>query len=236
MSFFDDNDTMGWPGLTGSTGGSVGAGLGGSVGTSGGSLGSSGTSGSGGATIGGGFGGSGLGGSYNGYDEYDPGSVASGGLTARVQVRETVLQLKGNFPAYSNYYTDEPAKIRSILNAAGWNVSRVVEISSGVAGLGTRTWNIYATTNGSFSDTQITNQARRDLESAMNVSSVSIVQLGAATYVTAPANGSTNISGGTNLLGIGGSDFLSNFAVGLGVSTTVVLAGAAVLLILIAKR
>ena len=164
-----------------------------------------------------------------------PGGVV-GGIGGTVPVKEVVLQLKGNTPFYSIYYTNEPSKIKGTLNGKGWNVSQVIEMDSGYGGYGTRTWNIYATVADVFSDSEVVGRCRADLESTMNVAKISIIQEGPTNYIQAAVGANQNdISGGT-----GGSGFFDNFGLGLGgglgLSTPIVIAGGVLLLVVLMKR
>jgi hypothetical protein len=84
-----------------------------------------------------------------------------------------------------------------------------------------------------FSDAQIVTNARNHLtERRMTISNVAIVQGSPAVYIS----GNVNASGGDGLMGSGINSMLAGAALGMGVSTTVLIIGGAAVVFLLLKR
>ena len=126
---------------------------------------------------------------------------------------------------------NEPEWIGDVLRARGWDIRRVVEVSSGAI-VTDRIWHVYARVFAQYSDAQIVSNARNHLvERGMSISSVKIAQASAASYI------STNVSGGDGSIASKSIDsFVANTSLGLGLSTPFVLAGGVVILVLLLKR
>lgn len=152
--------------------------------------------------------------------------------------REVVIEIKGQIlsPLFwpSMFFVNEPEWIKNVLEARGWKINRSVEISSGLAGVGQRTWRVTASVGNQYSDSQIVNNARNHLmERKMSVASVNIVRASPASYVQG-VNASSGGDGSN--VGLNVNSMIAGAAVGLGVSSTVLLAGGAVVLVLLLRR
>lgn len=145
-------------------------------------------------------------------------------------LREVKVELTGHFAAISMWFRDERGSIESILRGKRWPVTRVAEISSGTLGVGNRVWHITVNVRASFSDQQVQNGIRSDLEGEMTVANVRLIQTSLATYVP----GSADVPDPNGLSGL--SVFLSSLGLGAGLSTPVVIAVGGLLLILLLKR
>ena len=145
--------------------------------------------------------------------------------------REVVIEIKGAVSRAYFWAYNEPEWIGDVLKARGWDIRRVVETNTGLA-VTDRTWHVYARVFSQYSDAQIVSNARNHLvERGMSVSSIKIAQATAAAYI------STNVSGGDGSIAAHSFDsFVANTSLGLGISTPFVLAGAAVLAVILLKR
>lgn len=170
--------------------------------------------------------------------------------------RDVSVRIEGNYqstlPGWS--IDNNAAGIKQTLNNKGWNVEQVTNVSSGwFPGISGFTYTIFAVVGRNYTDRQIQDQVTRDLTGFFNVSAISVISApyvptydggGLATVTvngTAPvANYGNSLPGASasiaNQPGIGGGDFLSNLGLGVGVSTPIVVGGAALLLLLMLKR
>lgn len=145
--------------------------------------------------------------------------------------REVVIEIKGTVSRAFFWAYNEPEWIGDVLRARGWDIRRVAEVNSGAI-VTDRTWHVYARVFSQYSDAQIVSNARNHLvERGMSVTSVRIAQASAAAYI------STNVSGGDGSIAAKTFDsIVANTSLGVGISTPFLLAGGAVILILLLKR
>lgn len=166
------------------------------------------------------------------------GSLGSGGQTGvggsaggdHVLGREVVLQIKGD-PADGFFYS-ETEWIKNVLEARGWAINGVDQISSTL--LGDKTFRVTAAVGNQYSDSQIITNARNHLiAKGMTISAVDIVQASPASYVQGVNAGS---GGDGSNAGASINSMIAGAALGLGVSSTVLLIGGAAVLLLVLRR
>jgi len=161
-------------------------------------------------------------------------------------LRDMVIRVSGY--QQSSLYPISADGLKDLLNSKGWIVEQVSNTSDswfpGVSGF---IYRVYAVVGTNYTDSEVTNQIRRDLDGYLSVSGVTIesgsyvppstVPVG-NTHSANPQGGSSGIPPATvpNAGPSLGSSFVNNFAQGLGVSTPVALLGGGLILLLILKR
>lgn len=165
------------------------------------------------------------------------GGGVSGGIGATIQVREVTIKVSGTFftgiglalPAYGIYQNLGAAgNIRQILENKGWSINSVDE------GTGTgvhRTFTISANVREEYDDATVNQNIRSHLGTIMTVTNAAIVRKSNPSYVSNVSNNMFTPGEAVPLSGM-----LNSLGMGLGLSTPVVIAGAALLLILVLKR
>jgi hypothetical protein len=164
------------------------------------------------------------------------GASAGGGIVGgsaggdHVLGREVILQIKGD-PADGLFYS-ETEWIKNVLEARGWSISGVDQISSMV--FGDKTFRVTAAVGDQYSDSQVITNARNHLVAkGMTISAVDIVQASPASYVRGVNVGS---GGDGSNAGASFNSMIAGAALGLGVSSTVLMIGGAAVLILLLRR
>lgn len=158
------------------------------------------------------------------------GSGVGGSAVGTVQpnAREVVIEIKGS-PADGWFYS-EKEWIENVLEARGWNITNVGQIS-GAGGAGV--WRVTAMVGNQYSDAQIVTNARNHLAAqGMTVTGVAIVQASQATYVS----GNVAPSGGDGSNASGFNSMIAGAALGLGVSSTVLIVGGVAVAVLLLRR
>src|SRR5690606_367917 len=165
-------------------------------------------------------------------------------------LRDVELQIDG---FYQSNYADSAnaAGIKALLNSKGWLVEQVTNVSTawfpGVSGFSYKVWAVVAT---SYSDRQVQDQIRRDLAGFFNVGAISILSApyvplsggnggGNATYQETPKavpTATPSSASPSSNFPFPQTDFWGNLGKGLGLSTPVVILGAAVLGLLILRK
>ena len=158
------------------------------------------------------------------------GSVAGQVISAREVTVEVVGAVVGwssfLLPMYGVYQVATAAgKVKAILEREGWKIVGDPIEAGFVAGYGQR-FLVRALVNSQYSDADVLHNMKVQLSSLLTVASVKIVEKKAP----------VNVDGSQSSYSPGGSGVLSSFALGMGVSTPILIAGGAVLLLVLLKR
>lgn len=160
----------------------------------------------------------------------------SGGVSGQIsggQGRTVRIEIKGVVSNFYSWAYNERQWIKDALTARGWNIQSVDETNTPLGGVGTRTWIVTALVGKAYSDSDVVLNAKTHLQNrGMAVSSVRIVSASAVSYV----GSNVDSSGGDGSMITGVNASIAGLAVGLGISTTMLLAGGAVVLVLLLRR
>lgn len=164
-------------------------------------------------------------------------SPVAGGVAGRVQVagRTVFLEITGTVARHLYLFINEESWIRDALAARGWDVRAVNKTGSwAVPGVGHRTYLVEAVVGQQYSDSQVVHNARMHLTAqGMVVANVRLFRAAAVAYLDATF---AETSGGDGSQAPGLSAAVSNFALGLGLSSPIVIAGGVLVLYLILRK